>query len=418
MRLLLIDDDPRFRTLLRHHVTCEWPDVDVVGYNPLARGPLVRGFLAQGYSAVLLDHSWDNGNGLEWLRDLASRPGFAPVLFLAETADSPDGLAARDAGAFAVIGKHKINPERLHAALRRAVSQQEQTLARWRTSAEAIESRNFAGAILKSYRRIEHIAKGSVSDVFLAESEAAGGVVVLKVTPAIRKESGVDQSMQRFLQEFEIVKRVRHPNVVRIHDLGVTDDHLYIVMEYLGRGDLRKRMADGLTARQSLEYARDIARALQAIHTAGVLHRDLKPGNVMLRDDGSIALIDFGLAKSQALRMEITDSGLIFGTPHYMSPEQGHGKPIDERSDLYSLGVVLFEMLTGKKPFDAENPMAILYHHAKSPVPELQAGLDAARKVVEALLAKEPAQRPASGAEAAQLLDAALAALGDAELVA
>jgi tRNA A-37 threonylcarbamoyl transferase component Bud32/DNA-binding NarL/FixJ family response regulator len=418
MRLLLIDDDPRFRTLLRHHVTCEWPDVDVVGYNPAVRGRLTPGFLAQGYSAVLLDHSWDDGNGLDWLRDLVNRPGFAPVLFLADTADSVEGLAARDAGAFAVIGKHKINPERLHIALRRAAEHQEQSLARWRASAEAKQSRDFAGAVLKGYRRLEHLAKGSVSDVFLAESEAAGGVVALKVTPAIRKESGIDQSMQRFLQEFEIVQRVRHPNVVRIHDLGVTDDHLYIVMEYLARGDLRKRMAEGLTARQSLEYARDIALALQAIHTAGVLHRDLKPGNVMLRDDGTIALIDFGLAKAQALQMEITDSGLIFGTPHYMSPEQGHGKVIDARSDLYSLGIMLYEMLTGAKPYDAENPMAILYHHAKSPVPPLPPHLAPAQSVLEALLAKEPENRPASGAVAAEMLGQALAALGDSAVVA
>ena len=130
-------------------------------------------------------------------------------------------------------------------------------------------------------------------------------------------------------------------------------------------------MSEGLTARQSLAYARDLAYALQAIHEVGIFHRDLKPGNVMLRDDGSIALIDFGLAKHVALKMEVTDKGLIFGTPHYMSPEQGHGKEIDARSDLYALGVMLYEMLTGKKPFDADNHMAILVHHAKAPIPRL-----------------------------------------------
>jgi eukaryotic-like serine/threonine-protein kinase len=418
MRLLLIDDDPRFRTLLRHHVSCEWPDVDVVGYNPVVRGPLVPGFLAQGYSAVLLDHEWDAGKGLDWLRDLVARPGFAPVIFLADTAESAAGLAARDAGAFAVLGKQKINPERLHVALRRATDEQEKALAAWRVSPEAKASHDFGGARLKTYRRIAHLAKGSVSEVFLAESEAAGGVVALKVTPAVRKEDGIDQSMQRFLQEFEIVRGVRHPNVVRIHDLGVTDDHLFIVMEYLARGDLRKRMAEGLTARQSLEYARDIARALQAIHSAGVLHRDLKPGNVMLRDDGSVALIDFGLAKAQALQMEITDSGLIFGTPHYMSPEQGHGKPMDTRSDLYSLGIMLFEMLAGQKPYDAENPMAILFHHAKTPIPRLPEVLVAAQAAVDALLAKDPAQRPSSGAAAAELLEAAIASLNKTDVAA
>ena len=128
----------------------------------------------------------------------------------------------------------------------------------------------------------------------------------------------------------------------------MTDDHLYLAMEYFARGDLRKRMSEGLTARQSLAYARDLAYALEAIHEVGIFHRDLKPGNVMLRDDGSIALIDFGLAKHVALKMEVTDKGLIFGTPHYMSPEQGHGKPIDRAGHLRLADAL--RNVTGKNP--------------------------------------------------------------------
>ena len=148
---------------------------------------------------------------------------------------------------------------------------------------------------------------------------------------------------------------------MRLYDLGITDDFAYLVMEYFSRGDLRAQMSGPLAPTRSLGYALEIATALDAIHHAGILHRDLKPGNVMVRDDGSLALIDFGLAKHRALELEITDKGLIFGTPHYMSPEQGHGQSTDARSDLYSLGVVLYELLTGAKPFDADNPMAIIY---------------------------------------------------------
>jgi serine/threonine protein kinase/CheY-like chemotaxis protein len=411
MRILLIDDDPRYRTLLRHHISCAWPDIDLVSYNPRVRGPLTPGFLAQGFSVVLLDHGWKGGSGLDWLRDLQKREDFAPVIFLSEDDESPDAVEARGCGAFEVLGKAKIRHTKLNDAIRRAADEQAKAQSRWRMSAGAKMAQDFAGCRLKAYRRVDHLARGSVSDLFLAESAELGDVVVLKVTPAIRKDSGIDQSMERFLQEFEILRGVHHPNIVRIYDLGVTDDHLYLAMEYFARGDLRKRMSEGLTARQSLTYARDLAYALEAIHEVGIFHRDLKPGNVMLRDDGSIALIDFGLAKHVALKMEVTDKGLIFGTPHYMSPEQGHGKPIDGRSDIYALGVMLYEMLTGKKPFDAENHMAILVHHAKAPIPKLPERLGVLQPVIDLLMAKDPDDRPANAADAARLVANALNSL-------
>jgi serine/threonine protein kinase len=235
-------------------------------------------------------------------------------------------------------------------------------------------------------------------------------LVALKVARDrhVEHSGELDDSFRRFLQEYEIVQRIRSPGIVRLYDLGVSDEHAWLVMEYFPAGDLRGRMRAGISVRRALYNSIAIAKALEAIHNAGVLHRDLKPGNVMLRDDGSIALIDFGLSKDAALAGDVTDHGMIFGTPHYMSPEQGHGEPIDGRSDLYSLGVILFEMLAREKPYKADNPMALIYKHRKEPVPRLPEAFESMQPILERLLAKVPEDRYGNAGEAAVALEGAL----------
>jgi serine/threonine protein kinase/CheY-like chemotaxis protein len=418
MRLLMIEDDARYCALMRHHLTCRWPDAELMVSSPVLHGMPAPEFLAQGFDAVLLACEWPGGRGLDWLRDFTARPGFAPVIYLSEHADDAEAHQARTLGAHAVIVRSKIEHERLLDALGRASIMQAQARAIRRTSHEALETQRFAGAFIRGYRRIRRLAGGPVSDLYLAESEQAGTLVVLKVARDQQTEGDLDNSFRRFLQEYEIVQRIRHPGVVRLYDLGMSDEHAYLVMEYFRNGDLRKRMKKGIAPREALRVAIAIGRALEGVHAAGVLHRDLKPGNVMLRDDGTLALIDFGLAKDDALSREITDRGTIFGTPHYMSPEQGHGEPIDARSDLYSLGVILFEMLAREKPFRAENPMAIIYKHRKAPVPELPEPLMLLQPLIERFLAKSPAERYPSVAAAMHALETAIARLPAAVLAA
>jgi eukaryotic-like serine/threonine-protein kinase len=399
MRLLLIEHDARFRALIRHHVSCEWPAAEFISHNPASRGALPPEFLAQGFDAVLLDHAWPGGEGLAWLQDLASRPGFAPIVFLAERVDDHNARRARVFGAFGVLGKSRLEHSDFMELLREASRTQQHALADWRVSDAATQSRRFGAVRIPGYRCIRRLAGGSVSQLFLAESEKAGALIVVKVTPSMRDESGVDQSFERFLQEYEIARRLHHSNLVRCYELGVADDHAYLAMEYFPEGDLRRRMRLGLSTDEALGYALQIARALNALHGAGALHRDLKPGNVLMRGNGRIALSDFGLAKHTALEFEITDPGLIFGTPHYMSPEQGHGQDVDARTDIYSLGIILYEMLAGEKPYTDANPMAIIYKHRNSPIPRLPAGSADLQPLVDKLLAKEPHQRYANAAE-------------------
>lgn len=410
MRLLLVEEDPRVRALLRHHLSCRWPDVQISSHPPLQRGPLPPEFLAQGYDAVLLSGSTEEEDGIAALHALRSRAGFAPVIFMLNREDRTLRERALEARAYGVIVKSHIDHDAFLAMLEAAGRDHRRELADWRISEAAAESRRFGEARIPEYRRARLLARGSVSQLYVAESEKAGTLVVLKVTPSRRDESGIDQVFARFLQEYEIAQRVRHPNIVRLYELGVADDHAYLAMEYFQRGDLRRRMRGGISPSEALGYASQIARALSALHAAGILHRDLKPGNVMLRMDGQLALIDFGLAKHEALDYDITDTGMIFGTPHYMSPEQGHGQDLDPRSDLYSLGVMLFEMLTGHKPYTADNPMAIIYMHRNSPTPRLPATLADLQPLLDRLLGKQAQERFRNAAEAMRAIDAARAA--------
>lgn len=404
MRLLLIVQDPRYRTLLRHHITCEWPDAKIDHRSARSEDPVPPEYLAQGYDAVVLDEDWLQGQGLAWLRELAPRRGFAPILFLSHQSSSAAAREARLCGAFGVVPRNGFTHQTLIAVLEEASRMQRRAQADWRISPAAEASRRFGPVRIPGYRCVRRLAGGSSSQLYLAESEKAGALLVVKVTPSVRDPEGVDQAFERFLQEYEIAHRLHHSSIVRCHELGVADDHAYLAMDYYPDGDLRKRIRAGILPADALDLAAQVAGALVALHGAGALHRDLKPGNVLMRGTQRIVLTDFGLAKHAAIAADMTDPGVIFGTPHYMSPEQGHGEAVDERSDLYSLGVILHEMLAGEKPFTDNNPMAIIYKHRHQPVPRLPAPVARWQDVVDTLLAKRPEDRYPSAAHAESVL--------------
>jgi serine/threonine protein kinase len=407
MRLLLIEEDAGRCAHIRQRLASWRPQAQLIVHSPVSQGALPPDFLAQGFDAVLLAEVWPGGRGLNWARELASRAGFAPLVLLCDA----DRSAARDAAALGAytLSHEELDQEAFAQVLAAAERRQTHARAVWRSSQAGRETQRFGDAFIRGYRCIRRLAAGPMSDLFVGESERAGTLVALKVArdPQDEQHESLDM-FRRFLQEYDIGQRIDNPAVVRLHDLGVSDEHAWLVMEYFALGDLRRRMRARLTPRDALRLAVAIARALATIHAAGVLHRDLKPGNIMLREDGSIALIDFGLSKDAALALDLTDTGAIFGTPHYMSPEQGHAEPVDERSDLYSLGVILFEMLTGEKPYRADNPMAIVYKHRKEPVPQLPPQFAAVQPLLERLLAKAPGDRFASAQQAAEALQGML----------
>jgi len=402
VKALIVSDRAEYRQLLAHHVTLEWRDALPAEYEPATRGRLQPAFRGSVYDVVLLDHEVQEGRGLEWLEDLTERAGFPPIVYFAPQGDE----RAKASGASHVLSRLEFDHTEFAVALRSALAQRRNVLAD--TSRAALEPPppdRFGSVRIRDYRCVRRLAVGGSSSVFLAESLRTGQQRVLKVFRQVPDVVEGSTTFDRFLREYDLVSRLEHPNIARIYDLGVADDHVYIAMEYFPGGDLRSRMREAMPWAEALAYLRQLAAALGALHAIGVLHRDVKPGNVLLRDDASVAFIDFGLARQLGLESDITGTGAIFGTPHYMSPEQGHGLPLDERSDLYSLGVVLHEMLTGRKPFVADSPLAVIYLHAHAPIPRLAPSAQHLQPLLEALLAKQAAGRPASGEEIVARID-------------
>ena len=396
VRALIVSDQPEFRQLLAHHLNLEWLDALPAEYQPATRGRLRPQFKGAAYDVVLLDHEVQGGRGLEWLEDLSERPGFPPIVYFG-AATELSRKQALVAGACTWLPRSDFEHSQFTACVSDAIARRCNVLAETsRTALEPTPADRFGSVRIRGHRCVRRLAVGGSSSVFLAEHESTGRQLVLKVFRQVPDVVDSSQSFDRFLREFELIAHLRHPNIAQIYDLGVADDHLYLAMEYFAGGDLRARMDRPLAWRDALGYLRQMAEALAALHRLGLLHRDVKPGNVLLREDGSIAFNDFGLARQLGLESDITGAGAIFGTPHYMSPEQGRGLPLDERSDLYSLGIVLYEMLTGTKPFQAETPLAVIYKHANEPVPALPEDLAHLQELLESMLAKRPAGRVAS----------------------
>ena len=392
---MIIDEQADFRTLLMHHVTTHWPDAIISAYDPTAAGHLPDEFSGAGNDLILLGSMHgEERNGIEVLERFLRRRNFPPVVYFGTAGDEKEASRLRPDAHFM---RDRISHDSLIIGLSDVLRHNERMAST--NSLFVGDMRTGIQPLIKGYRFLRKLGATEHSAVYLAERESTHLQVVLKVLRQMPEFGDSIGAFDRFLQEYETIAEMDHPNIVRIYDLGVGDDHAHIAMEYLDGGDLRYRIEEGIRERQAVDYLLQIASALSAVHEQGVLHRDLKPGNIMLRRDGSIALIDFGLAKRARLETAITDKGEIFGTPYYMSPEQGHGNGVDERSDIYSLGVIFYEMLTGEKPFLADTAMGIIYKHAQAPVPLLRARLSQYQALINMLLAKLPQDRLQSAAE-------------------
>ena len=452
-RLLVIDDAKDVQELISYCARRIWPQAEVDWYDPGAKGKPDTEFDWSRYDFVFLDaHFGLTGeDGLSWLKEFGHDGKLPPVIVLTDQVSKEASAIARRLGARYYIDKHDLSPRLLASAVEAILSNRawigvgsEDSFADMEEDADMVEIEDLGAVIdaelpvldlelhddqgsaaviedelagvfepdadetnleeigepvqslpfsadIPGYRPLRMLSSSASSLVLLAARERDDRRAVLKV---ISTDLPDDKFvLKRFMREQAMLAKLRHPNVVKIYAGGVTADCAFIAMEYFPGGDLRKRINAGIPDGKALEYFRGIAKGLGAAHEVGIVHRDVKPANILLRKNDSLAIADFGISKSLGASTAITVVGFVMGTPFYISPEQIDGDPATACSDLYSLGVILFELLTGERPYPQTRLPALLRAHTEDPLPRLPQEHESMQFVLDGLMAKNPKER-------------------------
>ena len=398
--------------LLMQYVAIEWPNAHIVEANDSSTGIAAQAAQIEDCDMVVVAVRQSNESDTSWVKTLRARDNRPAVVALVDgDAGSAQGLLEH--GVYCQF-RDSITTEEMRETLRKALrernagSDMSDSTVMIDTGVQGGEDsirpsrpRPKSRVQVRGYRLLKKLGKGGMSEVFLARSKRTRVACALKVLSA---EGASNSVLNLFIEECGVISNLDSPYVVKIFEHGVTDDYLFVAMEYLPCGDLRERIKLGIKPIDALGILLQLARALDTVHRAGLVHGDIKPQNVMFRDENSLVLVDFGIARvlgtSSALR-----PGQIIGTPGYISPEHVLDKPLDGRSDLYSTGVLFYEMLTGKKPFISKSVDELLDMHVSAPPPPLSGKLGDYQDIVDGMLAKRPHDRFESAADLISFLE-------------
>jgi eukaryotic-like serine/threonine-protein kinase len=403
--LLVVGGDIKRLQWLTHHVTSHWPSAQVTTAPAEDAVSLAAFVRERAPHAVILQVDFgDEGAAHKALDHVTQMLRVQPNVYcivLAENGSEMSAVRAMKSGAKDYLPLARISRDLLLKAVAEAKDKRKAPPPAEAPLTPGMETPQIR---VPGYTIVKEISTSNFSSVFLARSERLRRNVILKVMSRGTSPRELDDA-DRFQREYEIISSIAHRAIAEIYDFGTLPEYKYLAMEYIPCGDLRDRLRNPLSIDESLYYLRSIAEALRVIHVFGILHRDLKPANVMLREDNSPVLIDFGLARRSMEDAATTGAGQVLGSPYYISPEQSQGQRVDARTDLYSLGVMFYEMLTGQRPYNGRSAMAIMAQHAGSPVPILPSNVAAQQALLDRLMAKRPEDRYASADELLADLD-------------
>jgi DNA-binding NarL/FixJ family response regulator len=398
--LLVVGGDAKRLQWLNHHVTSHWPSAQVTTVPAPDAESLTRFVEERSPDAVILQIDFGNetqaGTGLAHLAQMLRAQPNTYCIILAEHGSELSAVRALKCGAKDYLPLARVSRDALLKAVGDACAKHQ--AAQMAPESLLAPAGDTPSIQVPGYTIVKEIATSNFSSVYLARSIRLRRNVVLKVMSRGTSARELDDA-ERFQREYEIISSIAHRAIAEIYDFGALPHHQYLALEYIPCGDLRDRLRNPMSIDESLYYLRAIAEALRVIHVFGILHRDLKPANVMLREDNSPVLIDFGLARRSRDDGGTTGAGQVLGSPYYISPEQAQGQRVDARTDLYSLGVMFYEMLTGQRPYSGKSALEIMEQHANAPVPRLPDGVALQQALVDRLMAKRLSERYASADE-------------------
>jgi CheY-like chemotaxis protein len=401
-KALVIDPSGELRDFLRFCAGRFWPNLEIVSYL-WARGCPSETYEWAGFDLVVLEHRLHNPHdkGIEWLRAMRRNPAVpAIVLIVGELTESLRTEAER-AGAAAVLNKNDLSPRRFAECLDRVLrgshpdsgsTPEEAPSGSWPTA-----SADVAALQVPGFRIVRPIATMNRGWLSLATDESNERTVALKI---VRMTGDADPGiLRRFKHEYGILSALEDANVVRVLKRGFVENCAFIAMEYCAGGDLNERVRRGISPEDAVGYLVQIMRGLKAVHARSILHRDLKPTNLLFREHGTLVLTDFGIERDLCDNPRLTSTRSLVGDLNYVSPESIRHGTVDLRSDLYSAGIVFYLMLTGTVPFKSTTVTAMLEAHLNAPIPRLPRSAAALQPLIDGLLAKNPNDRFQSAAD-------------------